>query len=122
MYATMLAENGVRTTEQLLELADTSTKRLRLADQTHLSQDQILAWVHQADLFRINGIGEEFADLLVRVGVVTVPKLAYRSAQKLHDDLTEYNEMHHLVRRVPSAHELERMVAEAKKLPKLVHH
>ena len=41
-YASMLAENGVRTTEQLLELADTSAKRFRLADQTNIGEDQIL--------------------------------------------------------------------------------
>ena len=121
-FATQLAEHGVRTTEQLLAVADTAAKRLRFADESHLSADQVLYWVHQADLFRVKGIGEEFAELLVKAGVVTVPKLAYRSAGRLYDDLVACNEKHKLVRRIPSAGELERMIAEAKTLPKLVHH
>jgi predicted flap endonuclease-1-like 5' DNA nuclease len=121
-YAAMLAEGGVRTTEQLLEAGDTATKRMRLADETHLGQDQILGWVHQADLCRINGIGEEFAELLVRAGVVTVPKLAYRSASSLYADLAAYNEAHHVVRRLPAETELEKMILQAKKLPKLIRH
>ena len=121
-YASMLAENGVRTTEQLLELADTSAKRVRLADQTNIGEDQILGWVHQADLLRVHGISKEFAALLVRAGVVTVPKLAYRSAAHLYEDLVACNDTHHIVHRVPSAQKLEQMIGTAKQLPKLIHH
>lgn len=121
-FAAQLAAGGVRTTEQLLEAANTATKRLRLADEAQLNEEQVLHWVHQADLFRVKGIGEEFAELLVRAGVVTVPKLAYRSAAKLHADLVAYNDTHHLVRRLPSVDELEHMIAEAKKLPKIIQH
>ncbi len=120
--AAMLTEHGVRTTEQLLEVTATASARLRLADEANLSDEQLLHWVHQADLLRVKGIGEEFAELLVRTGVVTVPKLAYRSARNLHVTLSEYNEKHRLVRRLPSVSELEQMIAAAKKLPKLIHH
>ena len=121
-FAARLAENGVRTTEQLLEAANTATKRMRLADESQLNEEQILHWVHQADLFRVKGIGEEFAELLVRAGVVTVPKLAYRSATNLHEELVAVNDEHHLVRRLPSVDELEHMIASAKKLPKIIQH
>lgn len=121
-YAEMLAKCGVRTTAQLLEVADTAAKRFRLADEARLGEEQILQWTHQADLFRVKGVGEEFAELLVAAGVTTVPKLAYRNAEKLHQELDKYNQAHAAVRRLPSLSELERMIAEAKSLPKRVHH
>lgn len=121
-FAEKLAGVGVRTTEQLLEVASTPSARMKLADQARLGDDQLLHWIHQADLFRIHGIGEEFAELLVASGVTTVPKLAYRNAENLHGDLKEYNHEHHLTKIVPSVGELEKMIAHAKTLPKVVHH
>ncbi|MCA9339408.1 MAG: DUF4332 domain-containing protein, partial [Candidatus Saccharibacteria bacterium] len=70
----------------------------------------------------IKGIGEEFAELLVKAGVATVPKLAYRNAQNLYMDLTLLNQRLKLVRRLPTVVELERMISQAKKLPKLIRH
>lgn len=122
VFAEKLASVGVRTTEQLLEVASTPSERMKLADQARLGDDQLLHWIHQADLFRINGVGEEFAELLVSSGVTTVPKLAYRNAENLHIDLIAYNHEHHVTKIVPSVAELEKMIAHAKTLPKVVHH
>lgn len=121
-YASQLAEAGVRTIEQLREVGATATGRMRLADEARLAEEQILQWTHQADLIRIKGIGEEFAELLVKAGVATVPKLAYRNAQNLYMDLTILNQRLKLVRRLPTVVELERMISQAKKLPKLIRH
>ena len=121
-YASLLIDNGIRTTEQLLEYGSTSSARMRLADETHLTEDMIKAWVHQADLFRIKGIAKEYAMLLCSVGVCTTPKLAYRSAESLFAELNELNSEKRLVERVPSVHELETFIVQAKLLPKLIRH
>lgn len=121
-YADTLRAAGVHTTEQLIELGSTSTDRMRLADETHLTDEMIKRWVHMADLFRIRGIGGEYAELLCTAGVCTVPKLAYRSAESLYAELVEYNNQNKLVRRVPSVGELEDFIVQAKKLPKVIHH
>lgn len=121
-YQEKLLSIGIRTADQLLEAGATSTGRMRIADEAHLSEVQIKEWVHRADLLRIHGVGHEVADLLARVGACTVPKLAYRQAISLHDDLVTYNDTHHVVKRVPTVSELEAILSSAKRLPKMIHH
>ena len=121
-YQEKLLSIGIRTTDQLLEAGATSTGRMRIADEAHLSETQVKEWVHRADLLRIHGISHEVADLLARVGACTVPKLAYRQAVSLHDDLVSYNAAHHVVKHVPTVGEVEAILKAAKRLPKMIHH
>jgi predicted flap endonuclease-1-like 5' DNA nuclease len=69
-----------------------------------------------ADLFRIKGVGEEYADLLEAAGVDTVPELAQRNAENLAAKMAEVNDSKKLVRQVPSATAVEKWVEEAKAL------
>ncbi|MGB4762771.1 MAG: DUF4332 domain-containing protein, partial [Candidatus Saccharimonas sp.] len=117
-----LRDMGVRTTEQLIEQGSTSAARLHLADQTGTDEAKIGQWVHQADLLRIAGIGPELAHLLCQVGVSTVPKLAYRSTERLYEDLSVYARRVHKVAALPSQIELHGFGVVAKRLPKLVRH
>ncbi|MGB4767869.1 MAG: DUF4332 domain-containing protein [Candidatus Saccharimonas sp.] len=117
-----LRDTGVRTTEQLVEVGATSSGRMRLADETGLDDETIKLWVHQADLMRVSGIGPELAHLLCQVGVSTVPKLAYRSTEKLYEELSAYARRVHKVAALPSKIELHGFGIVAKHLPKLVRH
>lgn len=121
-HAALLMDIGIRTTDQLLELGATSTARMLLADQTHLSDETIKQWVHHADLLRIDGMTPAYAELLCRFEVCTVPKLAYRDVRLLHAALSEWNHREHAVDWVPSIAELEDFITQAKELPKVVHH
>jgi predicted flap endonuclease-1-like 5' DNA nuclease len=69
---------------------------------------------------RIKGVGSEYADLLEAAGVDTVPELGQRNAANLTEKLAEINAAKNLVRRVPTAAEVEAWVAEAKTLPRAV--
>ena len=120
--AELLRDAGIRTLEQLLEAGATSTGRMSLADEAHLDDQMIKRWVHQADLLRIKGIGPDFAELLCLAGVCTTPKLAYRTTDSLYIELAETNDRYHVVRRLPSRHELSDFITDAKRLPKLIHH
>lgn len=71
-----------------------------------------------ADLFRITGVGQEFAELLEAAGVDTVPELAQRNAANLTSNMEEVNETKKLTRRTPSLKEVEKWVEEAKTLPR----
>jgi len=71
-----------------------------------------------ADLFRIKGVGQEFAELLEAAGVDTVPALAQRNAANLTAKMEEVNAEKNLTRRTPKADEVEKWVAEAKSLPR----
>ncbi len=71
-----------------------------------------------ADLFRIKGVGEEYADLLEAAGVDTVPELGQRNAVSLLAKMTEVNEAKKLVRALPTEEKVSDWVEQAKQLPK----
>ena len=77
---------------------------------------RILRWTNHADLFRIKGVGPQFAELLEAAGVDTVKELRNRVAANLVTKMNEVNEQKHLVRRVPALKEVERMIDQAKEL------
>jgi predicted flap endonuclease-1-like 5' DNA nuclease len=112
----------VRTTEALLERAAKPKGRHDLAQATGLSENLLLEWVNRVDLARISGVGSEYADLLEAAGVDSPTELAHRVPANLQPALQSTNDAKHLVRRVPALSEVERWVAEAKTLPKLVEH
>lgn len=121
-WAEALVRAGVTTTEGLLHVGGTPAGRKTLAEKTGVTPKRILEWVNRADLMRINGVGQEYADLLEASGVDSVPELGARRADNLHAKLEEVNSARHLVRRIPSPAEVERWVAEAKTLPPRVTH
>jgi predicted flap endonuclease-1-like 5' DNA nuclease len=121
-YAAKLSGAGVLTTEHLLEQGGSESGRKALAEKTGESHDQILEWVNHVDLMRIDGVGSEYADLLEAAGVDSVPELAARNAANLATTLESANASKDLVRRVPSEAVVEKWIAEARSLPKLVTH
>ena len=72
-WAEKLEAAGLRTTDDLLRAGATSKGREDLAAATGISGKLILRWVNRADLSRIKGVGEQYADLLEAAGVDTVP-------------------------------------------------
>ena len=91
-----------------------------IAEKTGISATLILEWVNLTDLCRVKGIGEEYADLLEEAGVDTVPELAQRNAENLHQKLVEINDEKELVRRVPTSDQVKDWVEQAKQLPRVV--
>lgn len=120
-YAAKLTESGVKSQEDLLVAGSTPKARKELAAKTGISGKLLLEWINRADLARVKGIGEEYADLLELAGVDTVPELARRNAVNLHKKLIEVAEAKkNVVRRVPAASEVTKWVAAAKELPRAV--
>jgi len=76
--------------------------------------------VFRADLFRVDGIGEEYSDLLEASGVDTVVELSKRDPEHLHAKLLDVNGRRRLVRRPPALKMVEDWIAQAKKLPRAV--
>ena len=79
-----------------------------------------MKWVNRADLSRIKGIGEEYADLLEVAGVDTVPELGQRNAENLFNKMVEVNAEKKLVRQVPEQSKVEDWVKQAKGLDRVV--
>ena len=120
VYTQQLLAAGIRTTEALLAKGGTPQGRQEIAEKTGISDSLILRWVNHVDLFRIKGVGEEYADLLEQVGVDTVVELAQRNAEHLFEKMGPLNEQKRLVRRLPTLAQVKGWIEQAKKLPRAV--
>ncbi len=120
VYVARLAEQGLTTTEKLLEAGAAPKGREEIAAKADISKKLVLRWVNMADLFRIKGIGEEYSDLLEAAGVDTVLELAQRNPANLYQKLQQVNMEKELVRQAPGASQVEAWIAQAKELPRVV--
>ncbi len=116
-YAEKLIAAGIETAVQLLEKGKTAKGRKELEEATGISGKLILTWVNHADLYRIKGIGPQFAELLEGAGVDTVKELAMRKAENLVAKMQEVNEQKHLTKVVPTVAQVQKMIDQAKELP-----
>ncbi len=116
VYAEKLIAAGIEKVDQLLDRCAAPKGRKELAEATGIAEKLILRWTNHADLFRIKGVGPQFAELLEAAGVDTVKELRNRVAANLQAKLEEVNAEKKLVRRVPALKEVEKMVAQAKEL------
>jgi len=120
VYRKKLSQYGIKTVEKLLKEGASEKGREKIAEGTGISKALILEWVNHADLWRITGVGEEYSDLLEEAGVDTVVELAQRKPTNLYEKMMEVNQAKKLVRRMPSAREVEDWVAQAKRLARIV--
>ena len=119
-YTEKLNAAGIKTTEDLLEKCASRKGRLAIAEETGISAKLILKWTNHADLFRINGIAGQFAELLEAAGVDTVKEFRHRVPANLQPKLEAVNAEKNLCNRVPSVTELEKMIAQAKELEPII--
>ena len=122
VYAQKLQDSGIKTVEQLLEHGATPKGRDQIAEKTGISGALILRWVNHADLIRIVGVAEQFAELLEASGVDSIPELAHRVAENLHSKMVEVNGKKNLVRRLPSVSQVSSWIDQCKNLPRAVFH
>jgi predicted flap endonuclease-1-like 5' DNA nuclease len=119
-YEKKLQEAGVSSTKTLLEQGATPGGRKEIAERTGFNDKLILRWVNHVDLFRIKGIGGEYAELLEAGGVDTVPELAQRNGENLFQKLESVNQEKNLVRKLPTLSQVIDWIAQAKQLPRVV--
>lgn len=117
VYAEKLIAVGIDTAAKLLDKCAAPAGRKALEEETGISGKLILTWTNHADLYRVKGIGPQFAELLEAAGVDTVKELGHRNAANLAAKMLEVNDEKHLVRRVPVEIEVQRMIDQAKELP-----
>jgi predicted flap endonuclease-1-like 5' DNA nuclease len=114
VYGAKLRAAGIKDTGALLKACAKPKDRETLATSTGLSGKLILKWANRADLMRVKGVGEEYADLLEAAGVDTVPELAQRKADNLHAALMKTQGRKQLVRQPPALKTVEGWIAAAK--------
>ncbi len=120
--AAQLRAAGITQVASLLTQAATRRGRQNLAQATGINEKKILRWANMADLFRIKGVGEEYADLLEAAGVDTVPALARRNPLNLQRKMATVNNAKQLTRRVPTLEQVQSWVDQARTLPRMLHY
>jgi predicted flap endonuclease-1-like 5' DNA nuclease len=122
VYGAKLREAAIQTTDDLLAQAGPAAGRHALATSTGISPDLLLRWTNHADLYRISGVGSEYADLLEASGVDSCTELARRNPANLATTMAEANAVRHFVRRLPTEEVIAGWIAQAATLPKVVTH
>jgi predicted flap endonuclease-1-like 5' DNA nuclease len=122
VYAEKLQAAGINKVSELLEKCAAPKGRKELAEATGITEKLILKWTNHADLFRINGVGPQFAELLEAAGVDTVKEFRHRVAENLQPKLVEVNDQKNICNRVPAVSEVQKMIDQAKELePKMTY-
>lgn len=119
-YGQKLRDAGITNTDQLLEAGKTKKGRAELAKKTGIGESLVLKWINMVDLYRINGIGSEYSELLEAAGVDTVKELKHRVPANLTQKITEVNTQKKLTRRLPAESVVADWIEQAKKLPGVV--
>lgn len=120
VFGNKLTEAGVGSVETLLSKGATPTGRESLAKIIGVEASRVLEWVNRADLMRVKGVGSEYSDLLEFAGVDTVPELAQRNAANLYEAVIKVIADKGLVRRSPSAADIEAWINHAKELGRTI--
>jgi len=120
VYAKKLQDAGIKNTDMLLEKGSTKKGREDLAKKSDVPAHLLLEWVNHVDLFRVKGVGGQYADLLEAAGVDTVPELARRRADNLVAKMAEINEQKKLVRNLPTENQVADWIEQAKAMPRVI--
>ncbi len=119
-FANKLQTLGIDTTEALLQKGATPSARRHISSKTGIDEALLLRWVNHADLLRIQGLVEEYADLLRAAGIASVRDLRRQKQDLLHSKLMAISEATRLIHRVPTRDQIGFWIREAKGLSRLV--
>jgi len=122
VYAGKLSAIGVQTPLDLLRGGAEPHGRSDISKRSEISGLLILEWINHIDLYRIKGVGSEYADLLEEAGVDTVMELAHRNAENLYEKMNSVNEVKQLVRKLPAQTQVEDWIEQAKDLPRVINY
>ena len=115
-------EAGIATIGDVLRQLRSSGQRLAFAETMGMKADPIHEWASMADLIRVEGMGNQFAELVQACGVRTVADLAAQNASRLTKSMTETN---HSGRQLiaptdPEEHVVQDWISAAKSMPTIV--
>jgi predicted flap endonuclease-1-like 5' DNA nuclease len=122
VYAGKLRAIGINNPFDLLEKGAFPKGRGEIAAAAGISPTLVLTWVNHVDLFRIKGVGSEYADLLEVAGVDTVVELSKRNPENLFAKMLEVNMEKKLVRKPPVLTQVQDWVEQAKLLPRKINY
>ncbi|MEE9352672.1 MAG: DUF4332 domain-containing protein [Thiotrichaceae bacterium] len=116
VYGKRFRNINVNFVDTLLNKGKDSAGRKSLTERTDINKDLILTWVNHADLFRIEGVEGDYAELLEASGVDTVKELRHRNANNLTLKMASINKTKRLAPKAPEETEVTDWIAQAGKL------
>jgi predicted flap endonuclease-1-like 5' DNA nuclease len=119
-YGAKLRKIGCGSPAKLLKDGASRKGRKMIANSAGISEKIVLRCVNMADLFRIMGVGTQYAELLEAAGVDTVKELRNRNAANLATAMHNTNAKKKLVRQVPSQKMIQKWITQAKRLKPVV--
>lgn len=119
-YSGKLGACGIKTTSALLKRCADPKGRRRIADESGISEELLLQWVHFVDLMRVRGIGRQYAELLLGAGVDTIKELRARKPGQLAAKMAEVNAVKNLTHRIPVPVMVEEWIELAAKLKPVI--
>jgi len=116
-YGDVLRETcAINSVAALLKVGATPEGCKFLAATLNVPHTVVLDWLHQADLFRVKGIGKEYLALLNALGIKTLEQLRHQTAEVLCERMRRINRNHHLVRRLPTLEMVSDWIEQANEL------
>lgn len=117
VFSEKLKSVGIDTTSNLLENAKTPTQRKYLSEKLDIPDKLILKFVQMAELSQIDGVGEEYSELLEVSGINNTVELSLVDSKSLVLKMKEVNDEKKLVRKLPTDVQVEKWVAESITIP-----
>ena len=115
-----LKKLGITTTDKLLRAGRTTSDRVKLAKSINVDKSELLGWLNLIDLYRISGIGKDYADILGMVGVSTVVDLSTRNPENLYEKILELKKDKKFKKKIPSITLLKKWSDKAKTLARVL--
>lgn len=109
-----LETEGIQSTPQLLENAQTQAERAELANKVGVSHRELREFTYRADLMRITNLEEDDANLLEEAGVKGCQDLQNRNPEHLHSKLLKMQESGSIASSIRDIEHITRWIKEAK--------
>ncbi len=119
-FANKLAKAKIKSASGLLKKCAEKRGRKTTSEITGIDESQILKWTNIADLYRVKGIGSDYAELLKASGVDTIQELRNRNAENLFQKIIEVNNEKRYVRLVPKPNTLQGFINKARNLEPVI--
>ena len=115
-----LEKIGITNIDGLLKNCSTHKGRKETSLRTGIAEEKLLKWVNMIDLFRIEGLGIEFSELLEAAGVEAITELREMDPEKLHDKMIKVNSTKKFVLQVPTVGKIQEFIHNAHYLDPIV--
>lgn len=114
-FTARLAAAGVLTTHDLLRACTDPPRLQSLTRDTGLGESVLRRWAQMADLMRAKGIGTQYAEMLLAVGVPSLEALIAENPEVLARRLETLNRREPMTGALPRPSEIGRWIEDARR-------